>query len=129
VHARQRNPAKVYLVDTGLARRITSTDLGHLLENAVFLELKRRGYEMSYFEGEREADFLARRDGEDMLPVQVTWELTHSNRDREIEGLTEACRVLGLREGLILTDDQEEDIEQGGVRISVRAAWRWMLER
>jgi len=128
VHARQRNPAKVYLVDTGLARRITSTDLGHLLENAVFLELKRRGYEMSHFEGEREVDFLARRDGEDMLPVQVTWELIHSNRDREIEGLLQACRVLSLREGLILTDDQEEDIEQGGVRISVRAALRWMLE-
>ena len=128
VHARLRNPAKVYLVDTGLARRITSADLGHLLENAVFLELKRRGYEMSYFEGEREADFVARRDSENTLPVQVTWELTHANRDREIEGLLEACRVLGVGDGLMLTDDQEEDIEQGGVRISVRAAWRWMLE-
>jgi hypothetical protein len=128
VHARQRNPAKVYLVDTGLARRITSADLGYLLENAVFLELKRRGYEMSYFEGEREVDFVARRDGENTLAVQVTWELSHSNRDREIEGLLEACRVLGLSEGLMLTDDQEEDIEQGDVRISVRAAWRWMLE-
>jgi hypothetical protein len=128
VHARQRNPAKVYLVDTGLARRITSADLGHLLENAVFLELKRRGYELSYFQGEREADFVARRDGEDPLPVQVTWELTDSNRAREIGGLLEACGVLGLRDGLILTDDQEEDIEQGGVRISVRAAWRWMLD-
>jgi len=128
VHVRQRNPAKIYLVDTGLARRITSADLGHLLENAVFLELKRRGYEMSYFQGEREADFVARRDGEDPLPVQVTWELTDSNRAREIGGLLEACGVLGLRDGLILTDDQEEDIEQGGVRISVRAAWRWMLD-
>jgi uncharacterized protein len=127
VHARNRNPAKVYLVDTGLARRITSADLGHLLENAVFLELKRRGYEMSYFEEEREVDFLARRDAEKTLPVQVTWELTNSNRDREIEGLLEACRALDLREGLILTDDQEEDIDRGGVRISVRAAWRWML--
>ena len=82
---------------------------------------------MSYFEGEREADFLARRDDENTLPVQVTWELTHANRDREIEGLLEACRVLGVRDGLMLTDDQEEDIEQDGVRISVRAAWRWML--
>jgi hypothetical protein len=128
VHARLRNPAKVYLVDTGLARRIASGDLGYLLENAVFLELKRRGYEMSYFKGEREVDFLARRDGEKTVPVQVTWELSHANRDREIEGLLEACRALGLREGLMLTDDQEEDIEQGSVRISVRAAWRWMLE-
>jgi uncharacterized protein len=127
VHARNRNPAKVYLVDTGLARRITSADLGHLLENAVFLELKRRGYEMSYFEAEREVDFLARRDAEKTLPVQVTWELTKSNRDREIEGLLEACRALDLREGLILTDDQEEDIDRGGIRISVRGAWRWML--
>jgi hypothetical protein len=129
VHARLRNPAKVYLVDTGLARRVTSGDLGYLLENAVFLELKRRGYEMSYFQGEREVDFIARRDGEKALPVQVTWELSHANRDREIEGLLEACGALGLREGLMLTDDQEEDIEQGRVRISVRAAWRWMLER
>ncbi len=127
VHARHRNPAKVYLVDTGLARRITSADLGYLLENAVFLELKRRGYEMSYFEGEREVDFLARRDGEEALPVQVSWELTPSNRDREIDGLVEACRVLDHREGLVLTDDQEEDVERGGVRISIRAAWKWML--
>jgi len=128
VHARQRNPAKVYLVDTGLARRITSSDLGHLLENAVFLELKRRGYEMSYFAGAREVDFLARRDGEKTLPVQVSWELTPANRDREVEGLLEACRVLGLSEGLMLTDDQEEDIKLGAVRISLRAVWRWMLE-
>ena len=128
VHARQRNPAKVYLVDTGLARRIASGDLGYLLENAVFLELKRRGYEMSYFAGAREVDFLARRDGEKTLPVQVSWELTPANRDREVEGLLEACRVLGLSEGLMLTDDQEEDIKLGAVRISVRAVWRWMLE-
>lgn len=128
VHARQRNPAKIYLVDTGLARRITSADVGHLLENAVFLELKRRGYEMSYFDGEKEVDFLARRDGEKTLPVQVTWELNRSNRDREIEGLFEACRALDLREGLLLTDDQEEEIEQHGVKIVVRAVWRWMIE-
>lgn len=127
VHTRHRNPAKVYLVDTGLARRITSADLGHVLENAVFLELKRRGYEMSYFEEKREVDFLARRDAEKTLPVQVTRELTNSNRDRGIEGLVEACRTLDLREGLILTDDQEEDIERDDVRISIRATWRWML--
>ena len=71
---------------------------------------------------------FARRDGENALPVQVTWELTHSNCDREIEGPLEACRVLGLCDGLMLTDDHEEDIEQGDVRIIVRATWRWVLE-
>jgi hypothetical protein len=28
----------------------------------------------------------------------------------------------------MLTDDHEEDIEQGDVRIIVRATWRWVLE-
>ena len=83
---------------------------------------------MSYFAGAREVDFLAHRDGEKTLPVQVSWEVTPTNRDREIEGLLEACRVLGLSEGLLLTDDQEDDIKLGAVSISVRAVWRWMLE-
>lgn len=91
-------------------------------------DLKRRGYEMSYFEGAREVDFIAKRSGEEAMPVQVTWELLPANRDREIEGLAEACKVLDLGAGLLLTNDQEEEIRKGDVKIIVRSAWKWMIE-
>lgn len=50
-YARMRNPARVYLADNGLARRTACADSGRLLENAVYIELRRRGWELSYFEG------------------------------------------------------------------------------
>ena len=57
-YKRMRNPAKVYLVDTGLCRKTKSEDAGRVLENAVFLELKRRGYEVFYFHEQGECDFV-----------------------------------------------------------------------
>lgn len=45
LRARQVNPRKIYAVDPGLARAVahpSADDIGHLLENAVYLELRRR---------------------------------------------------------------------------------------
>ncbi len=39
-YKRQRNPGKIYLVDPGLARRVTSEDRGMILENIGYLELR-----------------------------------------------------------------------------------------
>ena len=68
-YKRMRNPAKVYLVDTGLCRRTTSADAGRVLENIVFLELRRSGYEVFYFEEKRECDFIARTGDNSLLPI------------------------------------------------------------
>ncbi len=58
---------KYYIVDTGLRNTLVSKkslDLGFVLENIVFLELKRRGYQVyvgkSY---NKEIDFIADRNG------------------------------------------------------------------
>lgn len=60
--------AKYYLVDLGLWRMILGKyggDVGHRLENIVYLELLRRGFQVSVGKLERgEVDFVARRDGE-----------------------------------------------------------------
>ena len=54
---------KYYLVDVGLRRLLLgdkNRDLGHLLENIVYLELLRRGYRVSIGKvGELEVDFVA----------------------------------------------------------------------
>lgn len=60
--------SKYYLVDLGLWRMILGKyggDVGHRLENIVYLELVRRGYQVSVGKLEQgEVDFVVRRDGE-----------------------------------------------------------------
>ncbi len=126
-YARVRNPAKIYLIDTGLCRRVASEDRGRLLENAVLLEFKRRGCEIFYHEEKRECDFIVKTDGREFLPVQVCYELNEKNRKRELEGLVEACQRFGIKRGMILTYDDEEDLEEKGIHIAVVPAWKWMI--
>jgi predicted AAA+ superfamily ATPase len=54
--------------------------------------------------------------------------LNGRNEKREIGGLVDACGSLGLNSGTILTYDQEEKREKGGLKISVQPVWRWLLE-
>jgi len=63
-----RTNGKHYVVDTGLRNRVLgfrSSNHGHITENMVFLELRRRGYEVSVGTlPESELDFLAQsQDG------------------------------------------------------------------
>jgi predicted AAA+ superfamily ATPase len=127
-YVRMRNPAKLYLVDTGLCRRVTSADSGRLLENAVYLELRRRGYEVFYFEGKRECDFIAKTGEEILLPVQVSFDLNEGNREREIGGLAEACRELGLSQGTIITYDEEDELTADGVDVKIVPVWKWIFK-
>jgi predicted AAA+ superfamily ATPase len=128
-YVRQRNPAKIYPVDPGLCRRVTSEDAGRLLETVVFLELHRRGYEVFYFDEGRECDFVTRGDDGTLQALQVTLELSERNRQREVEGLVAACQRIGAREGLLLTLNDERELEHDGLHIHVRPVWRWLLEK
>lgn len=124
-YKRMRNPAKVFLVDTGLSRRVTSADTGRLLENIIFLELRRRGYEIFYFEEKRECDFIAKTSDNRLLPIQACFEINDENRNREIAGLLTACKRFGIHEGTILTYDEEKEIERDGIKIRVLPVWKW----
>lgn len=65
---RLKSLSKYYLADLGLWRMILgkySGDIGHRLENIVYLDLLRRGFQVSVGKLEQgEVDFVARRDGE-----------------------------------------------------------------
>lgn len=58
---------KYYIVDTGFRNYLlskTNLDLGFVLENVVFLELKRRGYKINVGKlGEKEIDFIVQKNG------------------------------------------------------------------
>jgi uncharacterized protein len=126
-------PRKVYGIDQGLLNAIrfsTSEDKGRILENMVFLELKRRKNEVFYFADKNECDFVIRDGMRTTQLIQVCFQM-HSpkTRKRAIAGLVEAMNKLECRDGLILTDDEYEDIEENGKTIPVRPFWFWALAR
>lgn len=125
-YKRLRNPAKIYLIDTGIAKKVTSEDQGRMLENVVFLELIRKGFELYYYEDKHECDFIVKTDNNITLPIQVTTELTNINEEREISGLIEACKYIKTNKGLLLTMYEENDITKNGIKIAIRPVWKWL---
>jgi len=75
-YKKMRNPAKLYPVDTGLCRRTTSLDQGRLLENLVFLELKRKGQEVFYLNEKIKCYFIARDEDESSKDLIIINSLT-----------------------------------------------------
>ena len=128
---RVNSPKKIYAVDNGLAGKNSasfSEDKGRLLENAVFTRLRRSGGEVFYFRGEGECDFVVKEGSRITGAIQVCHDLNEENMERETGGLLEAMKKFGLKEGLLLTDSREDELKEGGLRIKVRPAWKWMLE-
>jgi len=118
---------KIYSVDTGLSGANSasfSKDRGRIFENSVFLHLRRKYREVFYFQDEgRECDFVIRERGTITHAVQVCYHITEENKDRELAGLHTAMQKLHLKEGLLVTVDQEDNRDG----ISIVPAWKWML--
>ena len=82
---------KYYIVDIGLRNYLhgyRDVDTGHMIENVVYFELLRRGYDVAVGKiGTREIDFIATNDHEKIY-FQVTDDLTsESTRERELAPL------------------------------------------
>ena len=129
---RQVNPKKFYLIDPGLHNLLTfkfSENKGRLLENLVFLELRRKGKQVSYFKSKRgyEIDFLVDEHDEKKL-IQVCHNLNHIDTfNREKRALLEGIKEFGLDSGLILTYDDKRRDEVEGHAINIMPAWEWLL--
>jgi predicted AAA+ superfamily ATPase len=82
---------KYYIVDIGLRNDLLGyrdVDAGHMIENVVYFELLRRGYDVAVGKiGTREIDFIATNDHEKIY-FQVTDDMTsESTRERELAPL------------------------------------------
>jgi predicted AAA+ superfamily ATPase len=125
----QINPKKIYGIDTGFIKANTisfTDDDGRLLENAVFLQL-RRGHKpdsIFYYKGKNECDFIIVDKNRPQQAIQVCYKLTEDNLDRELMGVKEAMEAFKLEKGLIVTMGQEDRFEN----VEVVPAWKWMSE-
>ncbi|QDA31668.1 ATP-binding protein [Thermococcus indicus] len=132
--AQLNSPRKVYPVDVGLARTLSMKahpERGRIIELAVYLELMRRmsysftSGEIFYWRDERgEVDFILKRNGE-LLPIQVTYQLD-GNTDREVGNIIRVAKSLGMRRGLVVTWEDEEEITREGVKIDVVPLWKFL---
>ncbi len=125
------NQKKVYSIDNGLSSINSvsfSSDRGRMLENTVFLQLRRVYRDIFYFKKSYECDFLVREKNKIKMAIQVSYYLNDDNKKREIEGLLEALEMFNLTEGLILTYDQDDKFNIKGKSIIVKPVWKWIRE-
>lgn len=125
------NQKKGYFIDHALARQVGfnfSEDRGRVLENIVFIELKRKGYEIFYHLQKHECDFVCRKKGKIELLVQVSISLIDTNtKKRELLGLTEAMDSYYTKQAIIITEMEEDSLMHNNNEISVIPAWKWLL--
>ncbi|MEI7621326.1 MAG: ATP-binding protein [Candidatus Moraniibacteriota bacterium] len=123
---------KIYAIDNGLRNSVVfsfSEDIGKMLENMVFIELKRRGADIFYFKDKKECDFVIRKGLKITEAIQVTRSLADpKTAEREIVGLLEAMEKFKLKTGLIITESQEEEKVIAGKKIKIVPAWKWLLK-
>lgn len=131
--ARRVNPRKIYIIDSGLHHAYTfknTDDWGMLLENIVFMQLRRHGIRPAYYLTKRggEVDFVAEGKGAAKLfLLQVCWSLGNSEtKNREINALREAMKELKINRGTIITWLDEQALENG---VEIVPAWKWLLRK
>jgi predicted AAA+ superfamily ATPase len=121
------NPKKAYIVDNGLANVNSvsfSSNRERMLENCVFMGLRRTGRDVFYFKGKNECDFLTREKNVITKAIQVCYELNADNMQRENDGLLEAMEAFDLSEGIIITFDQTDELKKSGKTIKIIPAWQ-----
>jgi uncharacterized protein len=128
------NPKKIYCIDHSLVNSVTSGILvnsGHLLENMVFVALRRLYNEIYYYKTEKnqEVDFIVISHSREKLLFQVCESLINpKTRNREMNALRQAMSELSVSKSVIITLNEEEVATFPEGSITVMPAWRLLLE-
>jgi len=126
------NPKKVYSIDNGFSvvnSASFSEDKGRMLENMAFLNLRKIYKEIFYFQETGECDFVIKEGTKITKAIQVCYNLTEQNKDREINGLITAMNKFDLKEGLILTYNQDDEFIIKNKKIKLVPVWKWLLNK
>jgi predicted AAA+ superfamily ATPase len=124
------NSRKVFAVDNAIPNRLGfrfSKNRGRLLENAVFIELQRRGCEVYYFSGKQECDFLIKENLTITEAVQVTVGLNAENANREIGGISEAMKSFNIPKGTVVVFDDNHYPVELPKGVTVIPAHEWFM--
>ena len=127
------NPKKIYCVDHAMVTSAASGILvnsGHLLENLVFTALRRVSPEIYYCKtkGGLEVDFIVLMPNRSRLLVQVCETMVEpQTRKREVTALSAVMAALEIKSGIIVTRNEDDEIEVEAGKIEVVPVWRFLL--
>jgi predicted AAA+ superfamily ATPase len=130
------NPKKIYSIDTGLSKRVSfevGKKLGDILENIVYLELKRERQELYYYKTAQnyEVDFLVKERERITHLIQVSYSLKDEKTyKRELRALIKAKEELQNQKDiklLLITTDKSEDVIFEDTNIRVINIFEWLL--
>ncbi len=124
--------SKIYLVDNGLLSLQGIRDYGRLIENIVFIELKRRNKgDMFYYKSTsgREIDFII-KEGEKVTElIQVCYTLDDfMTKEREVKALLKGSEELKCDNLLVITWDYEAVEIVSGKNIIYVSLYKWLLD-
>ena len=124
-------PRKIYLIDSAFNQVCGlnfTPNKGKILENAVFLEIKRNGKEPYYFKKKNECDFVVKDGNKITEAIQVCHTVDDVNIKREVGGLLEAMETFKLKEGLILTFEHADEMKINGKKIRILPVFKWIIQ-
>lgn len=130
-------PKKIYVVDNGfiVAKMIQfSPDKGRLMENLVFNELLKRGFkvnrEVFYYRTRQknEIDFIIKKNLKIENLIQVCYEVSLENKEREIKSLIEGSNELACSNLTIINWDYEGVETFKGKKIMFIPLWKWLIK-
>jgi uncharacterized protein len=129
------NPKKIYAIDHALVRSCSTGILvnsGHLLENMVFIDGRRRGRSLFYYRTRngREVDFVWKTDSGQICLLQVCEQMPEGSetRVRELKALREAQREQPGCRAIVVTRDEETTVDSPDGTIEVTPIWKWLLQ-
>jgi len=121
-----QKPRKIYCIDNGLRNAASfkfSSYEGKLVENSIFIELKRRNLDVYYWKGRREVDFVVKMRDNTLVGVNVTY--TDVIDEREIKALLEFKENFGKRVSELILLTRNVDKSDGGITyVPIR---KWLL--
>ena len=138
----QANPKKIYAIDTGFINTVSfqvGKRKGSLIENIVFLELKRRiansgsGSEIYFYRTKKngyEIDFLIKENDRITHLIQVTEKIGENNKEREFRAFVETCGELEYTKDiklLLISFDKTESINYQNFEIKIINIYEWLL--
>ena len=130
---RRVNPDKYYLNDVGIVRAMRikhALDQGPLLENIVYLQLRRQGFQVEYVNTSdgSEVDFIAFHPmRNDYKLIQVCFDMSDPKTfEREVSALRKAAGSLGSKDCYVITWDDETSLPGN---IQVMPIWKFLLSQ
>jgi predicted AAA+ superfamily ATPase len=116
------NPRKIYSADNGLMSVNSASftdDSDKKLENIIYTHLRSTNKNIFYFSGKNECDFIITKKGKKPLVYQACHTLDRDNLDRELDGLYEALSFFKVKDGTIITMNQEDIFRHDGLSAHV----------